>query len=239
MPDRIFLIAVLTLTLLAAPVAAEEMPRHVSVVGSGEITVVPDRASLALGVEMRARELKVARDEVSRVVADFLALAGKMKIEKESLNTSQLTIRPEYDWIAATRKRKLTGYYVARQINVELDDLEKLGPLLERAVELGVNSVSGPYFTSSRHGELTRVALKRAAEDARRNAEVLAMTLGASLGPIRSVQAQNANLPPPRPYQRAQALAADSAGGGEETYEPGEIKLTQRVSAMFDLLIAE
>jgi len=238
MPERFFPIAFLTMTLLASPLAAEEMPRHVSVGGTGEITVVPDRARLSLGVEMRARQLQSARDEVSRVVRDFLTLAKKMDIDKKSLNTSQLTIRPEYEWIAATRKRKLTGYYVARQISVDLDDLEKLGPLLERATELGINNVSGPHFTSSRQSELKRVALKRAAEDARRNAEVLAMTLGAELGPIRSVQAQNVSLPPPRPllHGRAMSMAADSAGA-EESYEPGEIKLTAQVSAVFDLLV--
>lgn len=240
MIDRFFPIAFLTMTLLASPLAAEESPRQVSVNGTGEITVIPDRASLSLGVEMRARDLQAARDEVSKIVSDFLSLAKKMGIEKKSLNTSQLTIRPEYDWVAATRKRRLTGYYVARSISVELDDLEKLGPLLERATTLGVNQVSGPFFTSSREDELKRVALKRAAEDARRNAEVLAMTLGASLGPVRSIQAQDVSWPQPRPLMQARAMGMAQADAiAEESYEPGEIKLTARMSAAFDLLLPQ
>ncbi|NNF51068.1 MAG: SIMPL domain-containing protein [Gammaproteobacteria bacterium] len=240
MRERFFPIAFLTMTLLASPLAAEEMLRQIAVGGNGDISVAPDRANVSLGVEMRARELQAARDEVSKVVTDFLSLAKKLDIDKESLNTSQLTIRPEYEWIAAARKRRLTGYYVARQISVDLKDLEKLGPLLERATELGINNVSGPYFSSSREAELKRVALKRAAEDARRNAEVIAMTLGATLGPVRSVQAQGASLPPPRPQLRMESMsmAADS-GGAEESYEAGEIKLTSQVNAVFDLLIAQ
>lgn len=235
MIERFFPIAFLTMALLASPLAAEEAPRQVSVSGNGEITVVPDRASLSLGVEMRARELQGARDEVSRVVGEFLSLAKKLGIDKKFLNTSQLNIRPEYDWIAATRKRKLTGYYVARQISVELEDLEKLGALLERATDLGINQVSGPFFTSSRQEELKRVALKRAAEDARRNAEVLAMTLGATLGPIRSIQAQDVSFP--RPLVQARMAMAADAGMAEESYEPGEIKLNAQVNAVFDLLL--
>lgn len=237
MIERFFPIAFLTMTLMASPLAAEESPRQVSVGGNGEITVVPDRASLSLGVEMRARELQSARDEVSKVVGDFLSLAKKLGIENRSLNTSQLTIRPEYDWVAATRKRRLTGYYVARQISVELDDLEKLGPLLERATELGVNQVSGPFFTSSREDELQRVALKRAAEDARRNAEVLAMTLGAALGPVRSIQSQSVYSPQPRPLLQARAMGMADGAMPEESYEPGEIKLHAQVSVVFDLLL--
>lgn len=235
MIERFFPIAFLTMALLASPLAAEESPRQVSVSGNGEITVVPDRASLSLGVEMRARELQSARDEVSKVVGDFLSLAKKLGIDKKFLNTSQLTIRPEYDWIAATRKRKLTGYYVARQISVELEDLEKLGALLESATDLGINQVSGPFFTSSRQEELKRVALKRAAEDARRNADVLAMTLGATLGPIRSIQAQDVSFP--RPLVQARMAMAADAGMAEESYEPGEIKLNAQVNAVFDLLL--
>lgn len=236
MLERFFPIAVLTMTLLASPLAAEENQRQVSVSGIGEITLVPDRASVSMGVEMRARELRVAKDEVNKVVVDFLALAEELGIEKSDLNTSQLTIRPEYDWVAATRKRRLNGYYVARHISVALNDLEKLGPLLERATAVGINQVSGPAFTSSREDELKRVALKRAAEDARRNAEVLAMTLGATLGPVRSIQTQDVSFPRPLMQARAMGMAEDSAAA-EGSYEPGEIKLTARVSAAFDLLV--
>lgn len=237
MLDRIFPVALLTMVLLSPALSAEESPRQVSVAGNGEITVVPDRATLSLGVEMRARELKSARDEVGKVVADFLALAQRLGIEKQALSTSQLTIRPEYDWVAATKTRRLTGYFVARQISVDLEDIDKLGAILERATGLGVNQVSGPYFYSSRKDELQRVALKRAAEDARRNAEVLAMTLGASLGPVRSIQASSTDVPPPLPMARnMMSMAADTAAA-EQSYEPGEITLRAQVGVVFDLVM--
>ncbi len=235
MIERIFPIALVTMTFMTPLALAEEQRREVSVSGDGEVTVVPDEAALTMGVETRTRELQTARDQVSRTVSEFLELARKMGISKESLNTSQLTIRPEYDWNNATRKRRLIGYYVARQIHVELKDLEKLGPLMERATDLGVNQVTGPYFRSSREDELQRVALKRAAEDARRNAEVLAMTLGATLGPVRTIQAGAISPPrPPVPMARAMMMEAADA---EQSYEVGEIKLRAQVNAVFDLVV--
>lgn len=236
MIDRFFPIALMTMALLASPAMAEDITRQVSVSGNGEISVVPDRASVTMGVEMRARDLQSARDQVSEVVGKFLKLAERMDIDKKDLNTSQLTIRPEYDWVPAVRKRNLTGYYVARQVHVELRDLEQLGVLLERATEVGINQVSGPQFSSTRREALQREALKRAAEDARRNAEVLAKTLGARLGPVRSISAGAMHHPPPRPMARAMAMAADGAEA-EQSYEVGEIKLQAQVSAVFDLLI--
>ncbi len=238
MLDRIFPIALLTMTLLATPAIADENMRQVAVSGSGEVTVVPDRAQLSMGVEMRARELQSARDQVGKTISEFLTLVKQLGIEKKSVNTSQLTVRPEYDWIAAARKRQLTGYYVARQVQVELDDLEKLGMLLERATAIGINQVSGPFFKSSREDELQRTALRRAAEDARLNAQVLAETLGAKLGPVHNIQAGAMHLPRPPMMARAMLGVAAESADAEQSYEPGEIRIQAQVNAVFDLLIA-
>lgn len=235
MIDRFFPIALLALTLLASPAMADEMTREVAVAGKGEITVVPDQATLTMGVEMRARELDAARQQVNQIVGEFLKLAARMDIDKKQLNTSQLTIRPEYDWNSTNRQRRLTGFYVARQIRVELNDLEKIGPLMERATSLGVNQVNGPFFGSSREEELHREALRLAAEDAHLNAQVLAKSMAASLGPIRSIRADNASLPPP-PMPQARMMMAEAANA-EQSYEVGEMTFSARVDAVFDLII--
>lgn len=236
MIDRFFPIALLAAFLLASPAMADEITREVAVSGKGDITVVPDKATLTMGVEMRAREMESAKQQVSQVVSEFLKLAAKMDIDKKQLNTSQLTIRPEYDWNSTNRQRRLTGFYVARQIHVELKDLEKIGPLMERATSLGVNQVNGPYFGSSREDELHREALKIAAEDARRNAQVLATSMGALLGPVRSIRADNASLPPP-PVPQARMMMSEAAADAEQSYEVGEMKFSARVDAIFDLTL--
>ncbi len=235
MTDRFFPIALLAMTMLASPAVADEAAREVAVSGKGEISVVPDQATLTLGVEMRAREMEPAKQQVSQIVSEFLKLAARLDIDKQHLNTSQLTIRPEYDWNTTNRQRRLTGFYVARQIRVELKDLEKIGPLMERATSLGVNQVNGPYFSSSREAELRREALRLAAEDARRNAQVVATALGASLGPVRSIRADDASLPPP-PGPQARMMMAEAASA-EQSYEVGEMDFSARVNAIFDLII--
>lgn len=235
MIDRFFPIALLATALLASAAMADEVTREVTVSGKGEVAVVPDRATLSMGVEIRAREMEPAKQQVGQIVGEFLQLAARMGIDKKQLNTSQLTIRPEYDWNSTNRQRRLTGFYVARQIRVELKDLEKIGPLMERATSLGVNQVNGPFFTSSQEDKLHRQALKLAAEDARRNAQELATALGAVLGPVRSIRADGASLPqPPRP--QARMMMADAASA-EQSYEVGEMDFSARVDAVFDLII--
>lgn len=94
------------------------------------------------------------------------------------MQTSQLSVRFEYAWNPGTNQQRLIGSFAARQLTVDLRELDKLGSLMERAVPTGVNIVSGPRFESTREAALRRAAIKRAAVDARANAQSLAQLLG-------------------------------------------------------------
>jgi uncharacterized protein YggE len=117
---------------------------------------------------------------------------------------------------------------------VELRNLEQLGPLLEKAVDAGVNQVSDPQLDASRKRELEREALAKAVGDARMNAEVVARAAGVKLGAARTIAAQSASAPQPIAYRMA--ARADAAGGAESTYQSGEITFNASVQVEFDLI---
>jgi hypothetical protein len=116
-------------------------------------------------------------------------------------------------------------------------DLEQLGPLLERAVDAGVNQVNDPVLDSSKRKSLEREAMAKAVEDARLNAETLAKAAGARLGPVRMLN--GASSAPPMPmYRRGPMVMADAAAAPPaETYQPGEMKFSAMVGAEYDLLV--
>jgi uncharacterized protein YggE len=170
------------------------------------------------------------------VSSAFLALCKKLGIKDSKVRTSGLTIQPEYRWDQKENQQIFQGYFVQRQLEVELDDLDKLGDLIEGAIDVGVNEVSPPQLDSSRRKELSRDALAAAAADARANAERIAASLGVKVGAVRTLTAGGA-APPPVPLQmtRMKAMAADS--GAAESYTPGEIGFESRVEATFDLVV--
>ncbi len=146
-------------------------------------------------------------------------------------------MQPEYSWNEHDRKRVLLGYIVSRQVEVELRDLEQLGPLMERAVDAGVNQVGDARLDSSRRKDLEREAMALAVKDARLNAETLAGAAGARLGAVRSLAASSS--PPVMPMFRAEMMKADAmvaAAPPEETYQPGEMRFRSQVSAQYDLI---
>ena len=223
---------VFVLLIAVVPFAmAEEVPRTISVQGQGTVQFQPDRAAVSLAISSRSRSLSDAQAQTASVVARVLKLTGRLGIDDRHVDTTAAVLRPEYRWNKSTQAQELTGYFSERNMTVRLEDLERLGDLVEGAVEAGVNQVSPPELYSSRARALYREALEEAARDARRNAEVLADALGAKLGEVLSVSAHGGTAPPAPVPQVRMAMAADAA----ETYNAGERSSETRVSVTFAL----
>lgn len=240
MSVRPLLVALLALSPLGVAVpalAADDMPRMVSVSGEGEIVAQPDIAFVTLGVEARRPTMAEARAEVAKTIDAVLALTRSLKIDPKQVNATRLQVQPEYSWNERDRERVLLGYLVSRQVEVELRDLEQLGPLMERAVDAGVNQVGDARLDSSKRKDLEREAMALAVKDARLNAESLAGAAGARLGAVRSLAASSS--PPVIPMYRAEMMKSDamaSAAPPEQTYQAGEMRFRAQVSAQYDLV---
>jgi hypothetical protein len=225
------------LLLVSSVAAAAELPRTISVSGTGSVDAVPDIARLTLAVQRRNASMQSARDETVRVSKAFLVLCAKLGIKESKIRTSGLTINPEYRWDEKNNQQVFTGYFVQRQLQVEVTDLDKLGDVIEGAIDAGVNEVSPPQLDSSKRKALERDALGAATEDARANAERIAASLGVKLGPVRTVSAGGA-MPPPMPMQELRVMSAmASDGGAAKSYVPGEVSFDSRVDATFDVVV--
>jgi uncharacterized protein YggE len=226
-------------TLPVATVLADEpVPRTVSVSGQGEVSAEPDLAHVTLGVQARRPTMAEARKEVATTVDRVLALCKDLKIDPRYVNATRVQVQPDYSWDERNRKQVLLGYIVSRDVQVELRDLEQLGPLIERAVSAGVNQVSDPMLDSTQRKQLERQAMTLAVQDARLNAETLAKAAGVGLGGVRTMSASGA--PPVMPMYRSKMVMADAAAAPpapEASYQPGEMRFSASVSAEYDLVV--
>ena len=232
-------ISTLALALLLACTAAHaqqaEPPHRIGVSGQGEVRAEPDRATVTLGVESRKPKLEDARAAVAKTVDAVLKLTRELKIDPKQVRSTRINVQPEYNWGANNaNERTLIGYFVSRQVEVELHDLEKLGQLLERATDLGVNQMGDPRLDSSKRQDLVREALAKAVVDARQNAEVIAKAAGARLGNARTINANTEFSQPPVPMVRAVAMEAKAAGGAP--YQSGEMTFNATVNVQYDLI---
>ena len=210
-----------------------EKENSITVSGEGRVEVEPDRATINLGIQVKNVELKTAQAKVADVTSQFLEITRQLGIEESGVQTTAANIRPEYRWDKDRREQILIGYIAERQLIVELNDLDKLGALIEKSVQAGINQVSPPQLSSSKARESYREALELAAIDARENAQTIANALRTEIDDVISVSATSGR-PQPRPMMRSSmAMAEDS--GAEATYNTGNITFTANVTAVFEI----
>ena len=225
---------------VATPAAyAADEPRVVVVSGQGEVRAQPDRATVAVGVLARRATVEAARQEANRVQAALLAVTRGLQIPDAQVRSTRINVSPEYTWNEARRQREFVGYLVQRQVVVDLRDIDRLGPLVEKSLSAGANDVQEPFLDSSQRKDLERQALALAVDDARRNADVLARAVGMAVGPARNVQGNGFSPGPPMPMAMARRdVAAAAPVESPQTYQTGELVFGATANVTFDLVPA-
>jgi len=215
-------------------VMADQPARSITVTGTGFAEIEPDRATLLMSIVAREPTLDAAQKGAADVAGKVLKMTDRMDIARDRVDTTGASVRPDYRWNRDKEEQELRGYIAERQIAVKIDDLEKLGAVVEGAVSAGVNQVSPPQLESSKRKETYRRALRAAAEDAKANAMELAVTLNARLGQVISINS-GANAPrPPVPHAagvRMMTAESDAA----ETYNAADLSFNAIVTVVFEL----
>ena len=147
---------------LRAQAPASAAPQEPVVVSSGEglVQATPDRAWITVSAESRApspREAQRRTAELMRPV--FEALRGA-KIPDEAVRTTGYDLQQEFDF--TNGKRVPRGYVARNSIEVRVDDVGRVGELLEAVVNQGATAVSGLRFDVKDEGKLEREAVRRA-----------------------------------------------------------------------------
>jgi uncharacterized protein YggE len=191
---------------------ASALPPEPTVVTTGEglVQAVPDRAWIMITAESRAgnpREAQRRNAEAMQPVQDKLRAAG---VPADAIRTIAYDLQQEFDYVEGRRVSR--GYTARNSIEVRVDDVARVGELLEIAVGSGATSVSGLRFDLKDRAKLEREALRLAVADARAKADAAASGAGRTIERVlRIEEAGVAGVPPPRPYEMAMARQAADA----------------------------
>jgi uncharacterized protein YggE len=176
-----------------APSFAQNSLATISATCTGRVVIVPDFASVTLGVNTLAPTVVEAQQQnATQISAVLEALAGQ-GIAKEDMQTSYFGINPEYDYNTrnADGTQPLLGYRVSNNLNVTIRDLDKVSAVLDAAMAAGVNESHGLSFDSSKRAEAYDQALSTAVKAAARKAGILADAAAVTLGDVLSIAEQN------------------------------------------------
>lgn len=180
------LLAVLLVQPMMALADDSPTPR-ITVTGEGRVEVPPDMATVSLGVTTEAATAAAAMaansDELARVLARLRA-AG---IAERDLQTSSLSLNPNWHHGQGAESPRIIGYVASNQLTVRVRDLGGLGAVLDAAVKDGANTLNGVSFGVTDPAPLMAEARKRAVADALARAELLTEAAGVALGPVEAI----------------------------------------------------
>lgn len=231
--------AVLLGVAAATPVVAQNADRSaVTVSGEGTASAQPDRAVLRFGVRTRAETAQQARSDNASAAKGAMNAVRALDVPEEKMRMESLRLQPRYEYNDAENRRELVGYEASRQVVVELDRLAVLPRLVADVVQGGANEVSSIDYQLSDRSQLRNEALREAAQAAREKGRLLAETLDAQLGPVRTIHEQSFDAQPPQPRvaMMEMAKAGDAAQAEPDAYAAGEIEVSAQVQVTFDLV---
>lgn len=218
--------------LAASPALAQQQPPPppqpvIVTSGEGVVKRAPDRASVTIAAESRARtaaEAQRINAEAMAAVLDRIKAAG---IPADAIQTTGYNLQPEFDY--ANGRQTLREYVARNQVQVRIDTLSKTGDVIAAAVATGATNVSNIQFDLKDRDAVEREALRIAVSDARRRAEAAAAGAGVQLGSIIRIDEQRDTPMPVRPMAMAR-VAGGGIGPSAVPVEAGEIEIRAHVT---------
>lgn len=182
MKKLFLLFIVLTMMLMTDAALAGT---KITVNGSGEVQVSADTAVISLGVNARDKDVLKAQQEVNETIAAIrLALIGQ-NVKEENINTEFINIYAVYDY--QDDQEQLAAYNASSTLSIKVTDMESIGPLIDVSFAAGANTLNGISFSASDTEEAETDAMKKAVEDAKRKAEILAQASGLKITGIELI----------------------------------------------------
>lgn len=235
---RIFLLGVFVVLTMVAMLprasveAAEAMSAapSLSVSGHGSVQGVPDQATIALGVTTHATAAQEAQETNASASQRIRAALAAFDLEARDIQTQNYHFGPEYSYEDAQRGTIL-GYTVNHTLLVRIEDITRIGEIIDAALANGANNVTDLTFSIRDPRALRQEALTSAVKDAREKAEIMARAMGKRIVGVISVS-ENPSAMSPHPMER---LMFGASGADDTFIESGILTLTADVRVDFRL----
>jgi len=238
MRTKFLLISVFMVVAVVFSACASKEPvaqpnnRTLSVNGSAQASLTPDIAYISIGVHTENKNATEAVDANNAQAQQIMGALASMGVDAKDMLTTNFSISPMDEWSPDGQKIG-TKFVVDNMIYVTLRDIKKVGDILGAAVEAGANNIYGIQFDVSDKTALLASTRQAAVENARKQAEELAMAAGVTLGDVQNISYYN-SYPVPV-YDMKGGTAMGVGGGGSVPVSAGQMTLNVDVSIIYEI----
>ncbi len=203
----------------------------ISVTGQGKVTVVPDIATLQLGIEAQESTVAQAQQEAATAMNKVMTSLTNDGVAKNDIKTQTFSITQVTQYDNKTQKQIIIGYRVDNMVIAKIRTLDKVGSIIDDVAAAGgdltrINSISfsvddpTPYYTQAR---------KAAMADAQSKASQLANEAGVGLGKPTFISDSTYTPPVPSPV----VTMAEAPALATTPISPGSMDITDSVQITY------
>lgn len=232
----LILLAVIAIPLISqAQQAAPEQdsPRYVRASGQANVSVKPDQAEINIGVVSEADTAEAAAAANARQSTKVLDQLKQVVGSGADIRTVSYSVHPRYRNTDGRREPEIAGFTATNMVRVKVDDLGKVGKVIDTATQTGANQIHGIQFGLRDEQKARAQALQQATKAAMANAEAMAAAVGAKPSRIRSVEEQSST--PIQPLRGMEMAMARAQAAPPTPVEPGTIEVQASVTITIEI----
>lgn len=214
---------------------SSQSERTITVTGTGKIFIDPDIAYVTIGVHTENKDATQAvadNNANSQAVKDALI---KLGVDEKDIQTTNFSIYPQQQYDPQGRPTGEINYVVDNSIYVTVRDIEKIGEILDAAIQAGANSIYGIQFDVADRSKFLSEARRLAVDNAQAQAEELAQAAGVTLGDVKTISTFSEPQPVPV-YDRGMGggfVVAETAAS--VPVSSGQMVLQTTVNMVYDI----
>ena len=239
-------VVILMLMVLTGCSAANDKPINVAVggqqtgiwvSGEGKVTVVPDLATVTLGVSVQTATVAQAQSQAATAMDKVIAALKSKGVADKDIQTQNYSIYQVTRYDNVIQQNIVTGYNVSNTVVAKLRDIPKAGATIDAVVTAGgdFTRFNGISFSVEKPEQYYNQARELAMTDAKTKAAQMAQLSGLTLGPATYVSESSYVPTNPVPVYAKLDSAASGAVAPTTSISAGETNVTLDVQIAYSI----
>ena len=219
----------------------------ITLTGHGEVQAVPDIATVYFTISKDAKTVKDAQALVAGIEKKAIDFLKTSNVDEKDIKAANASFYPKYEYRYDTRvvpctefscppnngKNVIIGYTASESITVKVRNTDDVGKIMQGLGTLGVSDLNGPNFSIDDEDDLKMEARKKAIDDAKAKAKVLAKDLDVRLGKV--VDFSEAGGAMPMYYGKAEMDSAVTSMPVPAQIPKGENTISSDVTITYEI----
>ena len=224
---RVSIVVALASVLITGCASAQTSPPRdltptITASGEGRREMAPDKATIVLGVETRARTPAAAASANADRMTAIRAALTKAGVAGRDIATARYSLGLEFGRTPAD-----TQYVAANLVTVTTRQLDQVGRIIDTGLGAGANNINSLQYDLTDRSKAQADALGDAVANARRQAQVMAEAAGGRLGDLIELGTQPGEY---RPYFAADMAMRVQASAAPTPVSPGAVIVSASVN---------